>query len=157
MSSPVNTEELLQSILEKTYDAQRGYSNAAEVTNHVELKRWFAQQGARRTQYAASITTEMKRMNEEPEFDGSFTGDLHRSWMNIKAALSSNKDETILEECLRGEKAAVEEYNQVLEYHKRLPQTVVSILQAQRDEIYTTINQIRRLEDIAENNDEPNT
>ena len=29
----------LNSLLEKTYDAQRGYSNAAEATDHVQLKR----------------------------------------------------------------------------------------------------------------------
>ena len=55
MDANVKTEKYLQSILEKTYDAQRGYSNAAEATDHVQLKRWFASQGAKRTKYAASI------------------------------------------------------------------------------------------------------
>ncbi|WP_194850128.1 ferritin-like domain-containing protein [Nonlabens antarcticus] len=150
MDSKVNTQKYLNNILEKTYDAQRGYANAAEVTDHVDLKRWFAQQGAKRTQYAASLTSEMKGMKEKPEFDGSVTGDMHRGWMNLKAAFSSNKDETILEECLRGEKSAVEEYSEVLEHSKEMPQTVVTILTAQKDEIQSTINQIKRLEDIAE-------
>ena len=39
----VKTEKYLNSLLEKTYDAQRGYANAAEVTEHVQLKRWLAQ------------------------------------------------------------------------------------------------------------------
>jgi uncharacterized protein (TIGR02284 family) len=150
MDTNVNTEKYLQSILEKTYDAQRGYANASEVTDHVDLKRWFAQQGARRTQYAASIAGEMKRMQETPEFDGSFSGDVHRSWMNLKAALSSNKDEIILEECLRGEKDALKEYDHVLKHRAELPQTVVTILEAQKDEIQITINKIKRLEDVAE-------
>jgi uncharacterized protein (TIGR02284 family) len=146
----IKTEEYLNNLLQKTYDAQRGYANAAEVTNHVDLKRWFAKQGARRTQYAAALSNEMKGMNETPEFDGSFKGDMHRGWMNIKAALSSNKDEAVLEECLRGEKAAIDEYTEVLSHKDKLPQTVTSILQAQRDEIKSTLNTIKRLEDIAE-------
>jgi uncharacterized protein (TIGR02284 family) len=150
MDTKVNTEKYLQSILEKTYDAQRGYANASEVTDHVDLKRWFAQQAARRTQYAASIAGEMKRMQETPEFDGSFSGDVHRSWMNLKAALSSNKDEIILEECLRSEKDALKEYDHVLKHRAELPQTVVTILEAQKDEIQITINKIKRLEDVAE-------
>ena len=154
MSDNIKTEEYLNSILEKTYDAERGYANAAEVTNHVDLKRWLAQQGAKRTQYAASIAGEMKSMHEDPEFDGSVAGDLHRGWMNIKAALSSNKDETVLEECLRGEKSAIEEYNEVLEHRQKLPQTIVSILEAQKDEIQATVNQIKRLEDIADSLDD---
>ena len=150
MDAKVKTEKYLNSLLEKTYDAQRGYANASEVTEHVDLKRWFAQQGAKRTQYAASITGEMKGMNESPELDGSVKGDLHRSWMNIKAALSTNKDETVLEECLRGENAAIEEYTEVLKHRDELPQTVVSILEAQKNEIQNTVNQIKRLEDVAE-------
>ena len=154
MDANVKTEKYLQSILEKTYDAQRGYSNAAEATDHVQLKRWFASQGAKRTKYAASIAGEMKGMNEHPEFDGSFTGDMHRGWMNIKAALSSNKDETILEECLRGEKAAIDEYDQVLEHRDELPQTIVSILESQKQEIKATVSKIKRLEDVADHLDD---
>jgi len=150
MDNKVKTEQYLQSILEKTYDAQRGYSNAAEITEHVQLKRWFAQQGARRTKYAASISSEMKGMNETPEFDGSFEGDLHRNWTNIKAALSSNKDEIALKECLRSEKSIIKEYDNVLEHRAELPQTIVTILESQRSEIQETLNQIERLEDVAE-------
>lgn len=146
----VKTEKFLNSLLEKTYDAQRGYANAAEVTDHVQLKRWLAQQGARRTEFAASLAGEMKGMNETPELDGSVAGDLHRGWMNIKAALSLNKDESILEECLTGEKAAIEEYNDVLSHKDQLPPTLVSVLEAQKDEIQATINKVNTLEDFAD-------
>ncbi|MGJ8684900.1 MAG: ferritin-like domain-containing protein [Nonlabens sp.] len=152
MDAKVKTEQYLNDLLEKTYDAQRGYANAAEITNHVELKRWFAEQGAKRTVYAASLTKELKDMNQDPELDGSFKGDMHRGWMNLKAALSLNKDESILEECITGEKKAIEEYTQVLEHKSQLPPTVVSILEAQKDEIQATVNTIKRLEDVAENN-----
>lgn len=146
----VKTEKYLNSLLEKTYDAQRGYANAAEVTDHVQLKRWLAQQGARRTEFAASLAGEMKGMNEKPELDGSMAGDLHRGWMNIKAALSLNKDESILEECLTGEKAAIEEYNDVLAHKNELPPTLVTVLEAQKDEIQATVNKVNTLEDFAD-------
>ncbi|AZQ42717.1 ferritin-like domain-containing protein [Nonlabens ponticola] len=150
----MDTQEKLNALLEKTYDAQRGYANAAEMAKDPNVKNWLAHQGARRTEYAAAITGEMKGMNKEPELDGSMTGDLHRSWTNIKAALSSEKDEIVLEECIRGEKAAVEEYEDVLNDASHLPPTVVSILQAQKDEISATINSIKRIEDIVENSND---
>ncbi|WP_124981844.1 ferritin-like domain-containing protein [Nonlabens xiamenensis] len=149
----VKTEKYLNDLLEKTYDAERGYASAAEATEHVQLKRWLAEQGARRTQFAASLAGEIRNMNSTPETDGSFKGDMHRSWMNIKAALSLNKDEAILEECITGEKAAVEEYDDVLEHRSELPSTVVSILEAQRDEIKGTINEVKTLENIADQKD----
>lgn len=152
MTTTVKTEQYLNDLLEKTYDAQRGYANAAEITEHAQLKRWFAEQGARRTEYAASITKELKVMNQEPELDGSFKGDMHRGWMNLKAALSLNKDEAILEECITGEKRAIEEYKKVLEHRSELPPTVATILEVQKDEIQATVNTINRLEDIADEN-----
>ncbi|MEN8815638.1 MAG: PA2169 family four-helix-bundle protein [Nonlabens sp.] len=149
----VKTEKYLNALLEKTYDAQRGYANAAEVTEHVQLKRWLAQQGARRTEFAASLAGEIKGMNATPELDGSVAGDLHRGWMSIKAALSLNKDESILEECLTGEKAAIEEYNDVLSHKNELSPTLVTVLEAQKDEIKATINKVNTLEDFAEDHD----
>ncbi len=146
----VNTEKYLNDLLAKTYDAQRGYANAAENTEHVQLKRWLAHQGARRTQFAASLIGQMKGMNEEPELDGTVKGDIHRGWMNLKVAFSSNEDETILEECIRGEKAAIEEYNDVLKHSPQLPQTIVEILQSQKNEIVSTVSEIKTLEDVAE-------
>ncbi|QJP33213.1 PA2169 family four-helix-bundle protein [Nonlabens sp. Ci31] len=145
----VRTEKYLNDLLEKTYDAQRGYAYAAEVINHVQLKRWLAQQGARRTEFAAVLFREIKGMNNTPELDGSFTGDTHRGWMNIKAALSLHKDEAVPEECLTGEKYAIQEYHKVLEHNKEMPPSIISILEAQKDEMQLTVNEISSLADFA--------
>jgi len=145
----VRTEKYLNDLLEKTYDAQRGCANAAEVTKNVQLKRWLAQQGVRRTEFAAVLAGEMKRMNNTPELDGSFTGDMHRGWMNIKVALSLHKDEAVLEECITGEKNAIQEYDKVLGHKDQLAPSIVSILQSQKDEIQSTVNEITSLEDVA--------
>ncbi|WP_298951538.1 PA2169 family four-helix-bundle protein [uncultured Nonlabens sp.] len=145
----VKTEKQLNTLLETTYDAQRGFANAAEVTKHVQLKRWLAQQGARRTEFAAVLAGKMKGMNQNPINDGTVAGDMHRGWMNIKTALSLNKDESVLEECLSGEKNAVKEYNKVLEHKSELPPTIVSVLEAQKDEIQATVNKVRSLEHFA--------
>lgn len=152
MDTP-ETENKLNRILEKTYDAQNGYANAAENAhdeNDPNLTRWFAHQGQRRTEYAASIIGEMKNMNLEADMDGSVSGDLHRGWLNLKLNFTSDEEEAILEECLRGEKAAIEEYDEVLNNSAELPPTIVNILQTQRDEIQATVNKIKRMEDLAD-------
>lgn len=147
----VKTESKLNAILEKTYDAQHGYANAAENAADEKspiLARWFLAQGARRTEYAAAIAGEMKNMNMEPKFDGSVKGDIHRGWLNFKLNFTSDEEEAILEECIRGEKAAIEEYQDVLEHKSELPPTIVSILEAQKDEIHATVSKIKRIEDL---------
>ena len=152
METP-KTEQKLNAILEKTYDAQKGYANAAENAkdeHDPNLARWFAHQGQRRTEYAASLIGEMKNMNLEPKIDSSVKGDLHRGWLNLKLNFTSDEEEAILEECLRGEKAAIEEYNEVLNHSEELPPSVVNVLQAQKDEIQATVNKIKRMEDLAD-------
>jgi hypothetical protein len=37
----VKTKKYLNDLLEKNYDAQHGCTNASEVTEHVQLKRWL--------------------------------------------------------------------------------------------------------------------
>ena len=119
MDKNIKTETYLNDLLAKTYDAQRGYANAAQATN----------QGIQPTQFAAQLTQEIKNMNQVQEFDGTFLGDFPREYMNMKSALSLNTDEAILEECTLGEKAAVDEYTTVLEHKSELPPTVVTLLQ----------------------------
>ncbi|MGB5982094.1 MAG: PA2169 family four-helix-bundle protein [Nonlabens sp.] len=150
MNTP-KTEQKLNAILEKTYDAQKGYANAAENAtdeNDPNLARWFAHQGQRRTEYAAAIIGEMKNMNLEPELESSVKGDVHRGWLNFKLNFTSDEEEAILEECLRGEKAAIEEYEDVLNNSGELPPTIVSVLRTQKDEIHATVSKIKRLEDL---------
>jgi uncharacterized protein (TIGR02284 family) len=82
------------------------------------LKNWFEKQGARRTLFAAPLTKERKQRKETPELEGSFTGDMHRGWINIKAAVSLNTDLSLLEACLTRDKWAAMEYDEVLELKK---------------------------------------
>lgn len=150
MSIRNETADKLNELLEKNYDAERGYANAAEATEHVELKRWLGEQGKRRTKFAAEISGEIKNLGIEPETDGSVKGDLHREWMNLKAALGDT-EEAVLEECIRGEKASVEQYNEVLEEEKEhLAPTTTEILRRHRDEIKAMLNEVKSLEDIAD-------
>jgi uncharacterized protein (TIGR02284 family) len=110
------------------------------------LKNWFEKQGARRTLFAAPLT---KERNETPELEGSFTGDMHRGWMNIKAAVSFNTDLSLLEVCLTRDKWAIMEHNEGLEHKRMLLPAIASVLEAQKDEIQATRNKVKRLENFA--------
>jgi len=152
MSINDKTTDQLQSILHKNYDAERGYADAAEMTDHVQMRRWFASQGKQRTEFAAEIAAEIKNLGEEIDPDGTFKGDMHRSWMNLKAAVGST-DESLFEECLRGEKASLDEYEEALEHRDKLAPTVVSTLERHHAKIKSTVHEIKRLEDIADSKD----
>ena len=67
--------------------------------------------------------------------------------MDIKAMLSLDNEESMLEESIRGEKTAVKEYEDVLsEIH--LPSSTKTLLETQKNKIEFGLENIKTLEDI---------
>ncbi len=139
----------LQELLEKNYDAQKGFAKAMEDAKNPRLKTFLQQQAAQRSRFTNELTQEIRNLNEEPKDSGSFTGDLHRTWIDIKSALSGNEDEAVLEECIRGEKASWDEYSNKLE-DENFPPNISNVIQKQASEIHNTISKVKTLEDLAE-------
>lgn len=139
----------LQALLEKNYDAEKGFKKAMVNAKNISLKNFLQKQAAQRGRFATEITDELRSLNVEPKESGSFTGDLHRTWIDIKSAVVGNEDEAVLEECIRGEKASADEYNEKLgEFN--FPPRIETVLQKQAAEINQTLSQVKRLEDLAE-------
>lgn len=137
----------LNELLEKTYDAEKGYKKAAENVDSIGLKSFFKQKADDRYNFGHELKKEIKLFGEQPDKGGSTTGDLHRAWMDTKNLLSINNEESMLEEAIRGEKASVEEYERVLD-DVSIPQSTKSILENQRAKIESNLNTIKTLEDL---------
>lgn len=138
----------LNELLEKNYDAEAGYKNAAEKVKDSTLKSYLLSRAQDRYDFGHELKSELKSFGQEPDKGTSLTGDAHRLWMDLKTALSSDKDEAVLEETIRGEKAALEEYNEILE-DSSLPSSTATIISTQRNSIKTALNEAKALEVIA--------
>ncbi|ADY30294.1 MULTISPECIES: ferritin-like domain-containing protein [Cellulophaga] len=138
----------LNNLLEKTYDAEKGYKKAAENTDHNALKTYFNKRSKERYDFGHELKTEIAKFGEEPEKGGSLTGSMHRAWMDTKAFFSADDAESMLEESIRGEKAAVEEYENVLQ-DTTLPSSTATVLLKQMNNIKSDLNTIKFLEDIS--------
>lgn len=129
----------LNELLVKNYDAEKGYLNAMDNVDSNNLKMFFKRRASERSEFAKDLRTEILRYGELPENDGSFKGAMHRNWMTLKSKLSSNNEEAILEETIRGEEASLEEYNEILKENV-LPPTIDSLLTKQKSAIQAAIN-----------------
>lgn len=138
----------LNNLLEKTYDAEKGYEKAAENVENSYLKRFFQRKAQERYDFGHELKTEIKSFGQEVDKGDSLTSKAHRSWMDIKALFSSDNEEAMLEEAIRGEKASVEEYTDVLK-ETELPLSTESVLKKQRNAIETGLNNIKTLEDLS--------
>lgn len=140
--------ERLNELIEKNIDATKGFDKAAENASSSELKNYFSTKSEERQNFATQLKTIVGITGEEIEDSGSLTGTAHRTWMDIKSLFSSDNDESMLEEAITGEKAAVDEYKEILE--EPLPLGAKEVLQRQLARIESGLNRIKVLEDLAD-------
>jgi uncharacterized protein (TIGR02284 family) len=139
----------LQELLEKNYDAEKGFRKALDNTKNNSLKNYLKHQAVKRNRFATELDFEIRNLNAKPKESGSATGSLHRAWIDLKSAIAGNDDEAILEECIRGDKASVKEYEEVLKEHK-LHSKIEQVVTQQLNDIRKTLNEVKRLEDLKE-------
>lgn len=137
----------LNELLVKNYDAEKGYINAMKEVDNVSVKNFFKNRAEERSRFARRLRTEILTYGEIPEDTGSFKGIMHRNWMSLKATFSSNNEETILNEALRGEKASLEEYNELLN-NTNFPSNLIELLREQRNSIEAAINSVKLYEEM---------
>jgi uncharacterized protein (TIGR02284 family) len=145
------TEEVgtkLNGILEKNYDAEKGFKKAAENAKSTNLKAYFRRKSDERNQFGHDMKTEIRKFGEDVDKGGSTTGAAHRTWMDVKAFFSMDNDESMLEAAITGEKAAADEYRDVLK-DTSLPASTANLLRNQLATIESELSTIKKLEDLA--------
>lgn len=140
------TDQLAE-ILEKNKDAEKGYATAAENTNHPGLKNFFLKRSNERRDFNLRLKRELATNFDGIDTEGSYTGSIHRAWMDAKSFFSGNNDEAMLEEAIRGDRAALEEYEELLGV-QHLPMTLNQIIKNHAIKIRTDLEQIKSLEDL---------
>ncbi len=139
----------LNELLEKTYDAEKGYKLAAKKVDAPAVHRFLNDKVQQRYNFGHELKAEIQEYGQLPDKGGSVKGDLHRTWMNLTTSLSGNETERILEEVERGEKASLEQYNDILsDKDLTLPPSTRNLLTRQRDAIQAALNTARVYEEL---------
>ncbi|WP_420592575.1 ferritin-like domain-containing protein [Robiginitalea biformata] len=139
----------LNELLEKTYDAEKGYKLAAEKVEVPAVKEFLNDKVKQRYTFGHELKTEIREYGELPDKGGSFKGDLHRTWMNLTSTLTGNETERILEEVERGEKASLQQYDEILDDKEMtLPPSTEQLLRSQRNAIQAALNTSKMYESI---------
>ncbi|WP_432411291.1 ferritin-like domain-containing protein [Rasiella sp. SM2506] len=150
MKTKEEISKKINALIEKNNDAYKGFKNAAENAESSQLKSYLLQQSSERKSFATTLSSSLHAYN--PDFkidtDGSVTGSIHRSWMDFKSALSMDDDESILEECIRGDKASVEEYKEFLQKYPSTSDDIKRTIEGQLQNVKNTLNSVERLEDL---------
>ena len=143
-----NVKENVKDVIERNIDAYQGYEKAADKVDNYRLADKFRHQAAQRKKFALELESAAHVLGPDAVDkieDGSFEGDLHRTWMDVKALFSTDNEESMLEECIRGEKESLDEYNELIE-SGALNTELSDLVQKQRGSIQETIQDLQRFE-----------
>jgi len=140
----------INGLIETCKDGQEGFKQAAEGVQNSELKTLFYNLGQQRAQFTGELQTLVRELGGDPENSGSFSGALHRGWINIKSAVTGQDEGAILNECERGEDVAKNAYKEAFE--QNLPANVSSVLQTQYSAVQAAHDKVKQLRDAMNNN-----
>lgn len=145
----MNTKDVIEELndlVEKNHDAVDGFQHAAEKVKDPNLKNYLIEHAQQRSQFNSELRQEITALGGTPEENKEGAAILHQTWMDIKAALSSDKEEAVLEECIRGDKNALDEYRDVLE-ERDVPDNVKTTVRNQMEKIESSLRDLERMEE----------
>jgi uncharacterized protein (TIGR02284 family) len=145
MTDTDDIRSTLNNVIETLKDGEQGFRDSAEKLRNSEYAAFFRTCASQRASFASELQSEVARLGGRPETSGSASGAMHRGWVGLKTALTSNKDHAILEEAERGEDTAVRSYRDALT--KDLPADIHSIIDRQYKQVQEVHNKVRTLRD----------
>jgi uncharacterized protein (TIGR02284 family) len=141
-------EERLKDVVEKNEDSVKGFEKAADHAKELGTKSYFEKKAEERKRFIKQLRNATPALEiGNSKVEGSTKGAVHRSWMDVKALFSGDNDEAMLKEAVRGDKAAIDEYSEVMA-ETMMPHRVKEILREQKDTIQNDLETSEILENF---------
>ena len=107
---------VLNSLTTTTIDSAHGFEQSADDAKGGRFETLFREFAAERREVVAMLQESVRAMGGTPDDDGSFKADLHRRWLDLRAALTGGGgDKAVIEEVERGEDYIKAKFEKALE------------------------------------------
>lgn len=134
---------ILNGLIEVCKDGEQGYKDAADDVKDPSIQQVLLKYSEQRGRFYSELQYLVTQIGGHVEFNGSILGVLHRRWMDIRFGIAGSKTDAILNECIRGENAAISSYKHALK--KELPDNIRGMVEAQYNAIVETCHNILQL------------
>ena len=135
---------VLNHLIETCKDAERGFRHVAEHAKNPMLKTLFLDLASQRERFAADLLPHAQRLGGANAGDGTTAGALHRTWIDLRSALSRDDADAVLHEAERGESFSRSVYRDALD--GMLPPTTRELIESQFNELQKTAGRLQELE-----------
>ena len=137
--------DTLNKLIATCKDGEYGFRTSAEHVKSAQLRQVFTSRAEDCQRGASELQALVTRLGGDADTGSSATGTLHRGWVKLKEAVSGDSDVAALEECERGEDAALERYRDAVK--QDLPSDIAAIVQRQYEGVKRNHDQVRTLRD----------
>ena len=120
---------VLNDLVATCKDGEKGFFACAERLQAPELRSMFITRSQECQRAGAELQALVEQYGGRPEIFGTPAGAVHRGWLSVRGVLTDNTDLAMLEECERGEDAAVKRYREALDHD--LPTEVREVVEQQ--------------------------
>ncbi len=135
---------VLNHLIETCKDAERGFRHVAAHATNPTVKSLFLDIASQRARFAADLLPHAQRLGGARAAEGTTAGALHRTWMDLRHALSADDQKAVIHEAERGEHFSLGVYRDALE--GMLPPTVRDVVELQYAELEKTGDRLRSLD-----------
>jgi len=137
--------DTLNLLLESSRDGEFGFTECAEHVKAQDIKTLLLRHADECRGAAAELVSQIRQLGGEPDDGGSTSGALHRGWVSVRGTLSGYTDLAMLNECERGEDAAVARYRKALKAD--LPAGVRALVERQAQGAQRNHDQVKAIRD----------
>jgi uncharacterized protein (TIGR02284 family) len=138
---------ILNDLIEVSKDGEEGFRSSAEHVDEPQLKTFFLRRSYEVATSVQELQDLVRALGGEPASSTSLGGALHRRWIAIKTALTSNDTVAVLNETERGEDVALAAYRKAAE--KELPTHIRFVVVRQLEGAKRNHDQVKQLRDTA--------
>ncbi len=137
--------DTLNDLLESCRDGEYGFKECAEHTKAQDIKTLLLRHADECRVAGAELGSQIRQLGGELDEGGTASGALHRGWVSVRGTLSGYTDLAMLEECERGEDAALARYRKALK--DTLPGSIRGIVERQAQGAQRNHDQIKAMRD----------
>jgi uncharacterized protein (TIGR02284 family) len=105
---------VLETLTTTLIDSINGYRDAAQHAEGSQFQQLFRRMADDRSQVAEDLRSEVRRLGGNPPDDGSFLGNTHQRFLDLKAAITGRDDQSSINEVERGEDYLKEKFETAL-------------------------------------------
>jgi uncharacterized protein (TIGR02284 family) len=137
--------DTLNDLLESCRDGEYGFRECGAHTVAQDIKTLMLRHADECRDAGVELLGLIRKLGGKPDDGGSMSGAMHRGWVSLRGTLTGYSDEGMLDECERGEDAALARYRKALK--EELPASIRAVVERQAQGAQRNHDQVKALRD----------